>query len=482
MRYRSSISALHLIVSFLALSSSVWPVASPAQPLEPAPLRLTIEGAIQYGIDHYPSVRASLARVNAAKSGIDLTRTAYLPRVELGMQQHISTFNKVNGLFFQAPYTAPIWGPQRPEISYAGAWGSAAGVLAAWEPFDFGLRAANVEAARAAERQTAAGVELTKLDVAMGVGDAFLALLMTEQTTDAMKGNVERRKIFAETAAVLVKSGLRPGVDASRTQAELAMARTLLIQAQQAQDVARATLAEVLGMAGREITILPGPLLTLPNDVLPTDAAPTAHPLAVAQKATADVFRSRAEALGRAWVPKIDLVSMFFGRGSGWDPVGNRESGGLGNLDGLLPDVPNYAGGIMLSFQLFDFASIRSKQSIERENERAELAAYDQVLQTVTAKQVKARATATGARQIADNTPIQLAAARETEMQARARYQTGLATVIEVADAQQLVLQASIDDALARLGVWRAQLGLAGAGGDLRPFLDMVRRFGGERR
>jgi hypothetical protein len=37
-----------------------------------------------------------------------------------------------------------------------------------------------------------------------------------------------------------------------------------------------------------------------------------------------------------------------------------------------------------------------------------------------------------------------------------------------------LVIQASIDDALARLGVWRGLLGLAGARGDVEPFLDIV--------
>lgn len=205
--------------------------------------------------------------------------------------------------------------------------GEAAGIVAAWEPFDFGLRAANVEAARAVERQSAAGVALTKLDVALGVGDAFLGLLMAQQTAEAMKGNVERRRVFADTAGLLVKNGLRPGVDASRTQAEFAMARTQLIQAEQAQEVARATLAEVLGVAGEPIVIAPDPLLTLPVEVRLLEPAPWGHPMAVAQKATADVFRKRAEALGRAWVPRFDVISMFFGRGSGWDRQGNREAG-----------------------------------------------------------------------------------------------------------------------------------------------------------
>jgi outer membrane protein TolC len=46
-----------------------------------------------------------------------------------------------------------------------------------------------------------------------------------------------------------------------------------------------------------------------------------------------------------------------------------------------------------------------------------------------------------------------------------------LGTLIEVADAQRLLTQAEVDDALARLGVWRALLRVAAAQGNLDPFL-----------
>src|SRR6185437_13877399 len=84
---------------------------------------LTLDQAIQFGIDHYPSVRASLARVSAAKSGIDLTRTAYLPRVDIGYQANNATFNNLSGVFFANPFTLPITGPDLARKSYSGAWG-----------------------------------------------------------------------------------------------------------------------------------------------------------------------------------------------------------------------------------------------------------------------------------------------------------------------------------------------------------------------
>jgi outer membrane protein TolC len=82
----------------------------------------------------------------------------------------------------------------------------------------------------------------------------------------------------------------------------------------------------------------------------------------------------------------------------------------------------------------------------------------------------------TAAGDIARNTPTELKAAADAETRARARYSSGLATVTEVAEAQRLLAQAEVDDAVARLGVWRAFLAVTQAAGDLTPFLDRLRR------
>ena len=78
---------------------------------------------------------------------------------------------------------------------------------------------------------------------------------------------------------------------------------------------------------------------------------------------------------------------------------------------------------------------------------------------TVTSQQQTAAALLQAARAIAANTPVQLAAAQQSESQARARYQAGLASIIEVADAQSLLAQAEVQDQLARVDVWRGAAG-----------------------
>jgi outer membrane protein len=76
-----------------------------------------------------------------------------------------------------------------------------------------------------------------------------------------------------------------------------------------------------------------------------------------------------------------------------------------------------------------------------------------------------------GARKVAANTPVQVRAAREATQQATARYQSGLGNIDAVAEGQRLLTQAEIDDALARLSVWRSLLEIATVAGDIQPFL-----------
>jgi hypothetical protein len=50
--------------------------------------------------------------------------------------------------------------------------------------------------------------------------------------------------------------------------------------------------------------------------------------------------------------------------------------------------------------------------------------------------------------------------------------------VVDVAAAEGVLAQAEADDAIARLSVWRAELGIAAAQGDLQPFLEMIQSQG----
>jgi outer membrane protein TolC len=156
-----------------------------------------------------------------------------------------------------------------------------------------------------------------------------------------------------------------------------------------------------------------------------------------------------------------------YARGTGAQINGVR----LGGFNGLAPDAQNYALGLSITFPIMDLPSIHAKEATQSATIRAETARYKQITTELTARWNAAVAALEGSRRVAANTPVQVSAATAANQQASARYQAGLGTIVELADAQRLLTQAEIDDALARLGVWRALLGVAAAGGDIQPFL-----------
>jgi outer membrane protein TolC len=299
-----------------------------------------------------------------------------------------------------------------------------------------------------------------------------LTIAAAEQTVLAARAGVERAKMLDQVVETLAKNELRPGADASRSRAELALAETQSIQAEQSVEVARAALGQVLGIAAATITIESGPLLKLPRNAPVAALEAGRHPVALAQNAAIEAVKAREKSLDRSYFPKFSVEGTGYARGTGIDASG--ATGGAAS--GLGPNIQNWAVGMNVTFPAFDLPSIRARKEVEHYHELAETARYDQVIQNLNGEMEKANATLAGARRVAENTPIQLEAAHATEQQATARYKAGLGTIVEVAEAQRILTQAEIDDALARLSVWRAMLAVAVAEGDLGPYLEEVKR------
>ena len=98
-------------------------------------------------------------------------------------------------------------------------------MLFSWEPFDFGLREAQVRVARAEKSQAAVGRDVTVYEVSLAVVGAYLQVVANRQAVAAAQATVERMEVFANNVGVLVHNQLRPGADESRAVAELAQAR-----------------------------------------------------------------------------------------------------------------------------------------------------------------------------------------------------------------------------------------------------------------
>jgi len=441
----------------------------PGQALPDHPL--TLGDAIDYALAHYPAVRAALEQVESARSGVALARTSYLPQLNPIYQANRATQNQVAGIFLPASIIPSVEGPVQP---YSGTsyWNTQAGALLSWEPVDFGLRRAAVEQARSAEHKSDADVELTRLQVASATGEYFLNFVAAQQAVVAAQADVHRWEVFDKTVQVLVQQELRPGADGSRADAELAMARTRLFQAQAAEKQTQAVLASLMGAAGASLEVEPHPLLASPPAESLPPSPPSAHPLALDQQAGVEELRAKERIINRTDYPHLFVESEVFVRGSGANPDGTS----AGGAKGLGLDRGNWVAGVSVVFpNLFDFSARRDQKRIAEAQERSQEARYQQTLQDLNGQAAAAQAAYQADALVAQNTPIALAAARQAETQARVRYQSGLTNLVEVAEAESLLAQAERDDALARINSWRGLFGVAVAQGNLEPFLAMVR-------
>jgi outer membrane protein len=438
-----------------------------AQPPMAAP-GITIAQAVEAALRNYPSIRVTQEQMNAAAAQIRLVRTSYLPRVDGLAQINRATRNTFYGLLLPQSIIPNAAGV--PANNLGSVWDSGAGLLVTWQPFDFGLRAANVASATAARERAEATLNRTRYDVAVATADAFLTVVAAEQMARAARASVESWRMLFESIHALVASQLRPGADESRVQAELAAAQTQLAQAEQAIEVARSTVAQFVGGAPSQLHLSAGKLTAEPPDRPEPPLAPSANPAALEQSAAVAREQAQLRAIEKTYYPQFVLQGLAAARGTGLLTDGAR----LGGLNGLAPTTQNYGLGLTVTFPMMDRFAIRQQEAIETANIRAAQAQSQTIAAELEARFHAAVARLAGARRVAANTPIEVSSAHAALEQATARYRAGLANIDDAAQAQRLLAAAEIDDSLARLNVWRALLEIAAVRGDIQPFLAEV--------
>ena len=462
--------SIHQPVYALALMAATMPAQEPAPEQPPGPL--TLEAAVDLSARHFPAVQASSAEVSAAESGIALAKTAYLPRADMRLGVNRATRNNVFGLIFPNGIIPGISGPVQEESVLTSGFGSSAGVLLSYEPFDLGLRRANVRAAEAAKTRAQAGRAMTEYEVSLKTADSYLRVVASRRAVRAAEANVERLQVFHDSVRALVQNDLRPGADLSRVQAELARSRSDLIRVQQDEQLALASLAEWLGFAGVTVEIDPAGLLGDPPMVDLPERSVDGHPVAAVEQAEIASREARIEAIKKEWRPRFLAQSALYGRGTGARLDGSFQ----GSAHGLVPSEGNWAVGFNMNFDLLDYKRNRAELQVEAHHLERDRARQAAVTQALRGDVTRARIAVQSARAIAENTPVELEAAEALETQAQARYKAGLGTVVEVAEAQRLLRQAEVDDSLASLGIWRALFGLAAAQGELDELLTATSR------
>ncbi len=437
--------------------------AEPGSPPSAIPERtlrvVTLEEATAFARAHQPQVRAALARVAARQAEAEIPRAQWLPVAGVTAQLFGATANNTTGT-----YVSPGGFMDIPRIGgtrsvRAGSWqpypSTFVGAGATQELFDFGRIAARAAASDAlidVERQRA---QSQVLDVTFDVEESYFAVFAAKAIVKASNDAFDRSRAHRDLAKAGVDAGLRPPIELTRAEADLAHFDIGRIKARGALAVAQTVLAATVGVADEALDVAAAPpsLSEMPALATAIQRASAQDPRLREAFARLKAQEENTRAVGAEMRPDVSLTATISGRAGGATPSGNGESP---TGDGWLPGVPNWNVGALLSWPLFDgTVSARKDASRAAEQVRHEEIAVVRHEQSAAVRQAYgtvdvARATLPGLSRAVD-------AGRANYLQADARFKAGIGTSVELADAEAIRTGAEIQLALGEFELARAR-------------------------
>ena len=372
--------------------------------------------------------RAAIAQtaVEAAEARLSLSRTAFLPRIDVvSAYRHDTDADTRNSLSAAANLTQPLFEPRAfPLVRQA----------------RFERDAARLEAGEARR--------LVGFDAAT----AYLSALGFDQVLLAARNRRDFARTNLDDVRARYEAGLVSVNDATKAELELATAeRSVAAASGDAQD-ALVVLANIINTPVIETLAVPEALLAAASQApaeADINAAVERRPDVAATRARVEALRAFAEVPNAGFLPSLNLTAQTRDFNDG--PVSNRDQAGT--------------IGMTLNWSAFD-AGIRRAQTAERNalvrGAELELAFRRRDVERdlrsatvqLTTEQASLRESVAAVR-----------AARKNAEETGELYRQGLASALELADANQRLFDAQVAEVGARFRMATAYLRLREAGG-----------------
>jgi outer membrane protein TolC len=418
------------LVAALALLAALTPPAARPAAAQPSAERLSLDDAVSRAVAASHRLGEARARQQGAEATVEVRRKADAPTITA--QAGYTRTNDIDEFGVRQPDgTLRVIYPNIPD-NYR------TRVELAWPVYTAGRTDALERAAQAEASASAADVAAARLDLALEVARAYWALVTARDTVRVLEAALATADRSLTDVRNRVEAGLLPPNDVSRSEAQRARQELLLVEA-------RGRVASVLVDLDRLLGLPDGtPVETSDGLDAPAPASREAQALvAEALKARPELAavagrteaqRERLEALATVRKPNVAVLSgvdyaspnpRIFPRQDRW-----RESW----------DV-----SVNLTWQLFDFgrnAAERTEAQFAIDALTERRAETEAQIRSDVRKQLIELQTAQAALG-----PARLAvtAAQETQRVVADRFEAGVATTLDVLDAQLAVLQAELD-------------------------------------
>jgi outer membrane protein TolC len=390
-------------------------VETPAQAERPS---ITLAHLLRAAQRDPPAVLAALATLRRVSAEQSVAEAAYLPR--LTGDGRLGTQYDNRGVLPGEAESGRI-----DSVS----WLATATLNLDWTAIDV-TRRHDIANARALTTAQRSAVLESRRAATMAAAELYLRALFAGELVGDAALTLNRRKQQQETIEALAKAGVRPTVDAVRARIDLVAASYTLDMRRTEEQAAFAALAASVGRAP-EIGMRPAPLdaavLVGPESVADTSALALQHRPELSQlRAQVQAFEKAAEA---AWAGRLPSAGLYAnGQASYLDVV--RGSG----IDG---DQYVAGGGLYLRWQGGDAAVIRRRRAADGRVGEARRALQVSEL-GVRAEAVDAAYAAVRTRQQVEQANQVLEAAGVARTAQQQRYRAGVASLLELLDAESI--------------------------------------------
>ena len=426
----------------------------------------TLLQLLQLAEKNYPLLKSKMLDIQAAKKGIDVSKSTLVPSLDASYQMNFATYNNITGMSYPQ-FLIPISGPPSTGNNYNGVFGSATSLLLNWQPITFGQRKSQVDYSKAGLDYANADFGNEVFQHKVKVINTYLDLLTATELIGVYQNNLKRTDANLKAVQSLVISGIRPGVDTALFKAEVSKAKVELLNSQKYKEQVRINLSQLLATDNVDISNDTSFFSKVPKDLLNVDSIE--HPLINLYSSNVEISVSRKKVLSKTMMPTLGVWGTTYARGSGISYDGIVKS-----TEGLGFQRFNYGVGLQLSVPLLQFVKVKpqlKQQDFVIQSNQEKLKQIELELQ----KQKELADTIfTNAFEVVKESPLFLESAQFSYRALQSRYQSGLANFADLIQAQYVLAKAEADYKLAYMGLWKAILYKSAVSGNLNLFINQV--------
>ncbi|WP_249553636.1 MULTISPECIES: efflux transporter outer membrane subunit [Shewanella] len=374
------------------------------------------------------------ARMAQARAGLGAANAALLPSGSISGQA-ARAYQSVENPLGQVLNSSPSF--DRYGSSYE------TNLNASWELDLFGGLRRDREAALAEYQATSAGIAATRLAVAAQTASIYVNIRAIQARLDIARKQVETQQQMLEMINLLYSKGLVPERQVHQTQAMLAQYQATVPLMEASLETTMNALDVILGtLPGShraELTAIV-PLPSIPNTInmgTPGELLTRRPDLIIAERHLAASNAKIGVAIAE-YYPKFSLSGL----------LGSATSITEGNL---FSNAANQAAGVIgLRWRLFDFGRIDAQIAQAKGREAEMLAAYRLAVLKATEDVENTFSTLAKREQQTEIVSQGVDAIQHARNASFSAYQKGIASKLEVLQADESLLRASDEETLAR--------------------------------